>query len=536
MALKDLFSKTPKRTSREIDDVQAGAKRYIEDPNRPTQKAIIYQSELDYISRCILDYTNIETGGQLFGFWTATGTPIVVYAIGPGLYSRHNPTSFVQDQAYLRAVGMELHKRYRLQHVGEWHSHHQLGLAHPSGGDVNTMQYGVGKPGFPRLLLCIGNCTPTHTTINAFNFHENTPGEYVHASWDIINIDSPYRLLVDDDLHRILIHPTTKKASHGQLRTTADAIRENSAVKIHWLTEDVSNVEMMKSFVSTVQSLFPNNVVKAEIIKSGEPQIAIKGVNINICLPFGFPDKSPLLVDDSGGLIEKYNGIVWDIEEEPLKTTFEKWVKKVFSTGKREIDISPKSNSNDVVISEYEDNDSGCDSQEYIQAKTRTERLGEENMILSEYFHQDAFLWSGITDEPVLNIVAFPFSKKNQAVVRMTIPSNFPSESPKIQIGFYKEDVSPTPTLPKHLAEINYFPLSGLFEGADVIFHKLLSWCDETSIFKSYVITCIMIYYYYKGLKDNNDGKSYISSFMEDKQKLNNAIAVFSEKIKENKQ
>lgn len=28
---------------------------------------IIYQSELDYISRCILDFKNIETGGQLFG-------------------------------------------------------------------------------------------------------------------------------------------------------------------------------------------------------------------------------------------------------------------------------------------------------------------------------------------------------------------------------------------------------------------------------------------------------------------------------------
>jgi len=536
MAFKDLFNKASKRVSPENETYGVEVGRNCEDSNQPSQTAIIYQSELDYMSRCILDYPNIETGGQLFGFWTSMGTPVVAYVIGPGWRSRHNPTSFVQDQDYLQTIGRELHRHYRLQHIGEWHSHHQLGLAHPSGGDVNTMQYGVGKPGFPRLLLCIGNCTPTHTTVNAFNFHENTPGEYVHANWDIINIDSPYRRLVDDDLHRILIHPSTKKPSHGQLRTATNTIRENSTVKIHWLTEDVSNVELMKSFVSTVQSLFPDNIVKAEIIKSGEPQIAIKDANINIRLPYGFPDNGPLFVDDMGNQIEKYNGIVWDIEEEPLKTTFEKWVRKVFSSSKSNMDIFPRSKNNDVDIAEYEDNNSRYESKEYQQAQTRTERLGAENMILSEYFHQDAFLWSGITDEPVLNIVAFPFSKKSQAVVRMTIPSNFPSEFPKIQFGFYKEDASPIPTLPKHLAEINYIPLSGLFEGADVIFHKLLSWSNDTSIFKSYVITCILIYYYYKGLKDNNDGMSYISPFMEDNQILNRTIAMFSEKIKENKQ
>lgn len=363
MAFKDLFSKMPKRAFQETDDVLMRTNRYIEDPNRPSQKAIIYQSELDYISRCILDYPNIETGGQLFGFWTSTGTPIVVYTIGPGRYSQHNPTSFVQDQSYLQTVGMELHKRYRLQHIGEWHSHHQLGLAHPSGGDVNTMQYGVGKPGFPRLLLCIGNCTPNRTTINAFNFHENTPREYVHTNWDIIDIDSPYRRIVDDELCHILIHPFTKKASHGQLHTTSNIIRGNRDTKIHWLTEDVSNVEMMKSFVSTIQSLFPNYLVKAEITESGEPQIAVKGANINIRLPFGFPDIGPLLVNDLGEKIEIHNSIAWNIEEESLKSTFEKWIRTVFSNSQRETELRLKSDNNDIVSPEQNDNRIRNDSQ-----------------------------------------------------------------------------------------------------------------------------------------------------------------------------
>ena len=245
------------------------------DPNRPAQAAIIYQSELDYISRCILDYPNIETGGQLFGYWTATGVPVVLYAIGPGRQAQHNPTSFIQDQDYLQLVGNELYKRYRLQHIGEWHSHHQLGLAHPSGGDVNTMQYGVGKPGFPRLLLCIGNCTRTHTTVNPFIFHENTPGEYSQADWDIVSLESPFRKLVDIELRSILIHPYTRTASHGEIRSTR-VVKETSSHRLHWLTENAENVETMKVFVSMVQSMYPAITVKVEILESGEPLITLR--------------------------------------------------------------------------------------------------------------------------------------------------------------------------------------------------------------------------------------------------------------------
>ena len=129
-----------------------------EDPRRPSPKAIIYKSELDFISRCIQDFPNIETGGELFGFWTQLGTPVVLYAVGPGPYARHHPTSFVQDPDYVDNIEAEMCLRTGLQHVGQWHSHHQLGLAHPSGGDVASMQRGVGAPGFPRMILCIGNC------------------------------------------------------------------------------------------------------------------------------------------------------------------------------------------------------------------------------------------------------------------------------------------------------------------------------------------------------------------------------------------
>ena len=55
---------------------------------RPAPAALIYQGELDYLSRCILDRPSIETGGELFGYWTASGVPVVLYAIGPGPRAR----------------------------------------------------------------------------------------------------------------------------------------------------------------------------------------------------------------------------------------------------------------------------------------------------------------------------------------------------------------------------------------------------------------------------------------------------------------
>ena len=105
------------------------------DESRPSPIAMIYKSEMEYISRCILDYPNIETGGQLFGFWTTEGIPVVMYTIGPGPNSEHHVVHFIQDSDYLARVGDILINKYGLQHIGEWHSHHQLGLAKPSGQD-----------------------------------------------------------------------------------------------------------------------------------------------------------------------------------------------------------------------------------------------------------------------------------------------------------------------------------------------------------------------------------------------------------------
>ena len=128
------------------------------DESRPSTVAIIYRSEMDYISRCIHDYPNIETGGQLFGYLTENGSPVVCYAIGPGMNANHQSAFFNQDTEYLQSTYNELNRRYGLRYIGEWHSHHQLGLAKPSGHDASTIVHGIRRSNFRHFLLCIGNC------------------------------------------------------------------------------------------------------------------------------------------------------------------------------------------------------------------------------------------------------------------------------------------------------------------------------------------------------------------------------------------
>lgn len=307
--------------------------------NYPSETAIIYRSEMDYMSRCILDYPSIETGGQLFGYWTSLGTPVVLYAIGPGPMAQHNPTSFFQDMEYLKSIGMVLYSKYRMQHIGEWHSHHQMDLARPSGGDVQTMQRGVGIPQFPRMLLCIGNCTPTETEINAFNFHENTPRDYTHARWDIVEMDSPYRKIVDAELQSQLIHPRTGKASYvaSMLQQHQEERRD---LRSHWLTEQVENVEEMKMFVQKTKTLSGSESIKTIMCDSGEPAISIADGRMLIKLPFGFPELAPVVLvtnkkgDDILDVDYKVVDIAarWDYPAHSLQTSFSVWIEDVINS------------------------------------------------------------------------------------------------------------------------------------------------------------------------------------------------------------
>lgn len=268
------------------------------DEHRPAPLAIIYRSEFDYISRCILDYPDIETGGQLFGFWTGTGIPVVLYAIGPGRDANHQVTFFNQDVDYLKRVGQQLIDTYALQHIGEWHSHHQLGLAHPSGHDASTMINSIRDVGLRRFLLCIGNCTRTASTLNAFNFHEEDLRNYVQAAWIINEMESPFRPLVDRQLASMLEHPYTRVARHGDnyIAVNRPAHSAPAYSRDYWLRDKSNNLQL-KKIVDFLMS-FIGGSPSVQLDDSGRVTVSMalpwnESEVFEAYFPDAFPDEAP---------------------------------------------------------------------------------------------------------------------------------------------------------------------------------------------------------------------------------------------------
>ena len=267
----------------------------------PSNKAYIYKSEMEYISRWILDYKDIETGGQLFGYWTAGGSPVVVYAIGPGEKANHQVAFFNQDIDYLTSVGNLLVRHYGLHHIGEWHSHHKLGLAKPSGHDASTMVETIRQKNLNKFLLCIGNCTDKESSFNPFNFTQDCGYDYVESEWLMYDIESPYRRIIDNDLKRYIIDPISERPNYNTRNIRYLTSYRNDRTSGYWF-EDKNNRLILKNIIESLQN-------KAEVVQCFVQlddnqhvhlQVAFKnGIGEHIYFPLGFPQDPPSISSDS---------------------------------------------------------------------------------------------------------------------------------------------------------------------------------------------------------------------------------------------
>jgi hypothetical protein len=160
-------------------------------------KAIIYASELETIGCHAADFPDLETGGDLFGFWTHSGFPIIHVATGPGPRAQRTSTSFFQDESFLRDVGDTLRQHHGLQHIGEWHSHHRLGLKSPSGGDAHTVVRGIQRNDLNQFFLTIvtlrsrarGDVPSAH----GYLFQRRRGADYASCGWVVLEGTSPAR-------------------------------------------------------------------------------------------------------------------------------------------------------------------------------------------------------------------------------------------------------------------------------------------------------------------------------------------------------
>ncbi|KAL9971583.1 hypothetical protein ACROYT_G017762 [Oculina patagonica] len=118
---------------------------------------LIYEKDYKELCAWVLKKPNIETGGDLFGLWADKHTAVIQLVLGPGQGCTRTSVSFYQDVNYLERVGSYLTQNEGVCHIGEWHSHHQLGLARPSGGDENTVWNNMPTYNLKRFVIFIAN-------------------------------------------------------------------------------------------------------------------------------------------------------------------------------------------------------------------------------------------------------------------------------------------------------------------------------------------------------------------------------------------
>ena len=274
----------------------------------------IFRSEYDYISSCILDYPNIETGGQLFGYWTTGGNPVVVYAIGPGRNANHQRAFFNQDIDYLVQVGRELHSRFGLRHIGEWHSHHQLGLASPSRHDANTMISTIREKNLGRFLLCIGNYDKGMSTFNPFMCDDKSCRP---ACWDVIEGESPVRGPADVQLGAMLIHPLSAPSYRGQVK---EGVLESPGYpEGYFLTQEWGREEF-KSYIEYINKKYIWQVqrVSPKVDAAGLAHLVIhaqdrgRRITEDIVFPAEYPAEGPVAMMTIDGRPVRLKDAPWD--------------------------------------------------------------------------------------------------------------------------------------------------------------------------------------------------------------------------------
>ena len=104
----------------------------------------IFESELRVICDEALDYSHIETGGNLYGLFSHGGSPTILLATRPAGRFYRGAASLDLDHQVQNEIEESVWARYGIQFLGMWHSHHQIGLYEPSSGDRNrTRNYAV---------------------------------------------------------------------------------------------------------------------------------------------------------------------------------------------------------------------------------------------------------------------------------------------------------------------------------------------------------------------------------------------------------
>ncbi len=278
------------------------------------RKIIIYQSELNYLSQCILDYPQIETGGNLFGFWTPFGIPVVHYVVGPGEHAIHHVAHFRQDYHFLEMHADQLVEEHALHHIGSWHSHHSLGLTEPSRGDSISTLEGMQECDLQSFLLLIGNCREGESSVQAYRYHSD--GTFEQLVWVVLQGISPIRFVYDKSHHSGVYVP--KSPPNMKKMPTCRLIEEESSIPMkitypngYWLNSHSSKQDLVR-ILHLLKSKFDDVRVYQKEDKTIHIEVSLGVHKLDIHFTMEFPQKIPSIHVLQGLPINFDEHYTWD--------------------------------------------------------------------------------------------------------------------------------------------------------------------------------------------------------------------------------
>ena len=167
------------------------------------QYVSIFAGCLQYMAGDACGWGEVETGGPVLGLFSHAGRPVVMLA-GPGGPETCNETThFAMDTDYVTALNRNLQEKFGIQYMGNWHSHHVLGIDHPSGGDADNIHRLARRHNIPRMVQIIltheqGSNWGTdikcaRIRANAFIYEEASNGPFMRCQIRVLQSQSPIR-------------------------------------------------------------------------------------------------------------------------------------------------------------------------------------------------------------------------------------------------------------------------------------------------------------------------------------------------------
>lgn len=176
----------------------------------PRPAIITWESEIRAIAADALRWTT-ETGGDLFGSWANSAVVYLASLAGPAAV--REAAHFRLDIAYLRELSQQLTSDWGVRYLGDWHSHHRLGLRAPSSRDKRRIGRVAARNAFPAMAEIVvtleDRVGDTHVYFHPWVYRGEDKTKPSPASLEILSGASPVRevliargLLPEQELHR----------------------------------------------------------------------------------------------------------------------------------------------------------------------------------------------------------------------------------------------------------------------------------------------------------------------------------------------